>query len=413
MEPLVSTVRSYAWGSTTALPGLLGTAPDGRPQAELWTGAHPGAPSLVRRPDGDLPLDAVIEAAPAAELGEQVLRRFGPRLPFLLKLLAADAPLSLQVHPDLAQAAVGFRIENAAGVALDAPHRSYRDDNHKPEMVVALGEFEGLCGFRTPSECAGLLAALGLGELAPYCQALRTRPEEEALRAVFSAFLAPPPGLVAAVSAAVARVAWRDGPYRKDFTIYDSVARAYPGDAGLLAALMLRTVRLAPGEALFLGAGVPHAYVRGLAVEIMAASDNVLRCGLTSKHMDTAELLRVVRFAAPPVRVLTPTAYGAEEVYPAPVDDFRLSRVRAAEGDPAVVLEAGAPQILVCTSGQVRLVGPQGVVQLRPGGSAYAPAGERVTVEGDGELYRATVDTGAPWGQRPLTGSRAAESSIA
>ncbi|MGQ4485874.1 mannose-6-phosphate isomerase, class I [Streptomyces sp. SAS_281] len=390
MDPLVNTVRPYAWGSTTALPGLLGVAPDGRPQAELWMGAHPAAPSLVRRSEGDLPLDAVIEAAPAAELGDTVLRRFGPRLPFLLKLLAADAPLSLQVHPDLARAAAGFRIENAAGVALDAPHRSYRDDNHKPEMVVALGAFEGLCGFRTPSECAGLLTVLGVDELALYCKVLRTQPEEDALRAVFSAFLAPPPGLVAAVAGAVARAARREGPHRADFALYDSVARAYPGDAGLLAALMLRTVRPAPGEGLFLGAGVPHAYVRGLAVEIMAASDNVLRCGLTSKHVDTAELLRVVRFDARPVHVLRPSPDGPEDVYPAPVDDFRLSRVRVVPGGPAAVLDAAAPHILVCTRGHVRLSGPQGVVPLRPGGSAYAPAGERVVVEGDGELYRAT-----------------------
>lgn len=390
MDPLVNTIRPYAWGSTTALPGLLEVAPDGRPQAELWMGAHPAAPSLVRRAEADRPLDAVIEDAPAAELGASVLRRFGPRLPFLLKLLAADAPLSLQVHPDLAQAAVGFRIENAAGVALDAPHRNYRDNNHKPEMVVALGAFEGLCGFRTPSECAGLLAALGVDELAPYGGILRGRPEEDGLRAVFSAFLSPPPGLVEAVARAVARAARTEGPHRADFALYDSVARAYPGDAGLLAALMLRTVRLAPGEGLFLGAGVPHAYVRGLAVEIMAASDNVLRCGLTSKHVDTAELLRVVRFDAPPVRVLRPLPDGPEEVYPAPVDDFRLSRVRVAEGDAAVVLGATAPNILVCTRGRVRLTGPRGVVPLRPGGSAYAPAGERVAVEGDGELYRAT-----------------------
>ncbi|MGC4945502.1 mannose-6-phosphate isomerase, class I [Streptomyces sp. DT224] len=396
MEPLVNTVRPYAWGSTTALPGLLGVAPDGRPQAELWMGAHPGAPSLVRRPEGDLPLDAVIEAAPAAELGDAVLRRFGPRLPFLLKLLAAVAPLSLQVHPDLAQAAVGFRIENAAAVPLDAPHRNYRDDNHKPEMVVALGKFEGLCGFRTPRECAELLSALRVAGLDPHCVALRTHPEEEALRAVFSAFLAPSQALVAAVAEAVAREARSDGPHRKDFALYDRVARAHPGDPGLLAALMLRPVRLAPGEGLFLGAGVPHAYVRGLAVEIMAASDNVLRCGLTAKHVDTAELLRVVRFDAPPVRVVRPVPDGPEEVYPAPVDDFRLSRVRVAEGGPAVVLDATAPHILVCTRGRVRLSGPRGVVPLGPGGSAYAPAGERVAVEGDGELYRATVDTGAP-----------------
>ncbi|THA79398.1 mannose-6-phosphate isomerase, class I [Streptomyces sp. A0642] len=394
MDQLVNTIRPYAWGSTTALPELTGTEPDGTPQAELWMGAHPSAPSRVHRASGTARLDALIEAGPAAELGEATLRRFGPRLPFLLKLLAADSPLSLQVHPDLAQAAVGFKIEEAQGVPLDAPHRNYRDDNHKPEMIVALSPFDGLCGFRPPAQCAGLLDALGLPELAPHAAALRGEPEESALRAVFSAFLAASQDLIDAVAAAVARAARTAGPHRSAFEAYEAVSQAHPGDGGLLAALMLNHVRLAPGEGLFLGAGVPHAYLRGLGVELMAASDNVLRCGLTPKHVDPDELLRVVRFTAAPVRVLLPAARGGEEVYPAPVDDFRLSRIRPA-ADVPTVLDATAPQILVCTRGHIRLTSPFGSLTLRPGGSAYAPAGERLTVEGEGEVFRATVDAGA------------------
>lgn len=394
MDRLTNTIRAYAWGSATALPRLMGTEPDGTPQAELWMGAHPAAPSLVHRAGRLRPLDQVIEAHPGAELGEPTLRRFGPRLPFLLKLLAADAPLSLQVHPDLAQAEVGFAMENAEGIPLDAPHRNYRDGNHKPEMLVALTPFEGLCGFRPPRECADLLADLRIGDLAPYCATLRSAPEGTALREVFRAFLVPSPGLVADVARAVEREARGGGAHRAAFAAYASIARAHPGDPGLLAALMLRHLRLDPGEGLYLAAGVPHSYLRGLGVEIMAGSDNVLRCGLTSKHVDTEELLRVVRFTAAPVRPLRPAANaGGEEVYPAPVDDFRLSRIRPGT-PPGCALDAHGPQILVCTGGRVRLAGQEEELELTAGGAVYAPAGERVTVTGPGTVFRATVAAG-------------------
>ncbi|MFE1368628.1 mannose-6-phosphate isomerase, class I [Streptomyces anulatus] len=395
MDRLLNTIRPYPWGSTTALANLMGTVSDGTPQAELWMGAHPAAPSRLLRASGPETLDALIASRPAAELGEATLRRFGPRLPFLLKLLAVQAPLSLQVHPDLAQAAVGHRIENAQGVPLDAPHRNYRDGNHKPEMVVALSSFEGLCGFRPSAHCADLLEALRLPELAPHVTALRKEPEEPALRAVFSAFLAAPESLVDAVAGSVARQAEHAERARSAWKAYDGIARACPGDPGLLAALMLQHVRLAPGEGIFLGAGVPHAYLSGLGVEIMASSDNVLRCGLTSKHVDAEELLRVVRFTASPVRVLLPAARGveAEEVYPAPVDDFRLSRTRLSTGSCAL-LDATAPQILVCTRGSIRLSSSCSSLALGPGESAYVPAGEQVTLRGEGEVFRATVDAG-------------------
>ncbi|MDQ0797945.1 mannose-6-phosphate isomerase class I [Streptomyces sp. B1I3] len=248
MDQLVNAIRPYAWGSATALPGLMGVEPDGTPQAELWMGAHPSAPSLVGRPAGPAPLDALIASGPAAELGEATLRRFGPRLPFLLKLLAAGSPLSLQAHPDLAQAAVGYERENSQGIPLDAPHRNYRDANHKPEMIVPLSGFEALCGFRPPAQCADLLDALGLPELVPHTTALRQEPEKAALRAVFSAFLAASRGLVGAVATAVAREARGAGPHRSAFAAYDAIARSHPGDTGLLAALMLQHVRLVPGR---------------------------------------------------------------------------------------------------------------------------------------------------------------------
>ncbi|MFF5532001.1 mannose-6-phosphate isomerase, class I [Streptomyces cinerochromogenes] len=393
MDRLLNTVRAHPWGSTTALPELMGIAPDGSPQAELWMGAHPAAPSRVEREGHLHGLDRIIEADPRGELGDVLVRRFGPRLPFLLKLLAADSPLSLQVHPDRGQAAAGYARENAGGIPLDAPHRTYRDTQHKPEMIVALTPFEGLCGFRPPGESADLLDALGLDWLAPCVTTLRSAPEEPALRDVFSTLLSLSPDRLAEVDGAVAECARRPGPLREVFAVYAGIARAHPADPGVPAALLVRHVRLSPGEALFLGAGIPHAYLRGLGVEIMAASDNVLRCGLTSKHVDVPELLRVVRFTSLPAPVVRPVpGVGGEEVYPAPVDDFRLSRLVLGAGEGARALPGSRPQVLVCTAGTVRVTGPRHEVVLTGGASAYVPAGERVAVSGEGTVFRATTD---------------------
>lgn len=381
MDRLDNTIRPYAWGSTTAIPRLLGIEPTGEPQAEMWMGAHPGAPS--RTPRG--PLTEVVDAAPERELGAPAVARFGPRLPFLLKVLAAGAPLSLQVHPDLAQAGQGYEDEERRGVPADAPHRNYKDANHKPELICALTEFDGLCGFRAPAEAAGLLAGLGVDSLKPYVDLLRAHPEEAALREVLTAVLtADPDAMAATVGEAAAAAARLGGAYAP----YADIARHYPGDPGVIAAMLLNHVTLQPGEALFLGAGVPHAYLNGLGVEIMANSDNVLRCGLTPKHVDVPELLRVVRFEASAPGVLRPEASpDGEEVYETPIDEFRLSRYVLPAGAPARDLTHATAQILLATEGSVRV----GDLDLAPGGSVFVPAGERTEVSGTGTLFRATV----------------------
>ncbi|QLJ00077.1 mannose-6-phosphate isomerase, class I [Streptomyces sp. NEAU-sy36] len=381
MDRLDNTVRPYAWGSTTAIPRLLGTEPTGEPQAEMWMGAHPGAPSRTARGT----LAEVIDADPERELGKETVARFGPRLPFLLKILAADAPLSLQVHPDLAQAREGYADEERRGVPLDAPERNYKDANHKPELICALTEFDGLCGFRPPQRTADLLAALGVDSLKPYVDLLHARPEDAALREVLTAILtadrAETARTVAEAAAACARLGGDHAPYAE-------LAHHYPGDPGVLAAMLLNHVRLQPGEALFLGAGVPHAYLSGLGVEIMANSDNVLRCGLTPKHVDVPELLRVVRFEAGDPGVLRPEAApDGEEVYETPIDEFRLSRHVLPEGGTARDLTRDTPQILLCTAGAVRA----GEHELGPGSSVFVPAGEKAGISGAGTVFRATV----------------------
>ncbi|MET9378486.1 mannose-6-phosphate isomerase, class I [Streptomyces sp. NPDC002992] len=381
MDRLVNTVRPYAWGSTTALPELLGTTPTGEPQAEMWMGSHPGAPSRTERG----PLNEVIDADPVRELGAPAVGKFGPRLPFLLKVLAAGAPLSLQVHPDLAQAKAGFAAEEKAGIPIDAPHRNYKDANHKPELICALTPFTGLCGFRDPVEAADTIAALGVDSLKPYVDLLHAHPEDAALREVMTALLTADheemAHTVTEAAAAAARLGGALAPYA-------TLAHHFPGDAGVIAAMLLNPIQLQPGEALFLGAGVPHAYLDGLGVEIMANSDNVLRCGLTPKHVDVPELLRVVRFEPNEPAVLRPEASeSGEEVYDTPIDEFRLSRFVRAEGAAPTDITARTAQILLAVAGRPTA----GDLTLAPGESVFVPAGETTELSGTGTVFRATV----------------------
>lgn len=381
MDRLDNTVRPYAWGSTTAIPELLGAEPTGEPQAEMWMGAHPGAPSRTERGT----LVEVIEADPEHELGAAAVAKFGPRLPFLLKILAAGAPLSLQVHPDLEQAKEGYADEERRGIPVDAGHRNYKDANHKPELICALTEFDGLCGFRDPLRAADLLDGLGVDSLKPYVDLLHAHPEDAALREVLTAILTADPDDMAHTVAEAAAACNRLGG---EYAPYADIAHHYPGDPGVIAAMLLNHVRLQPGEALFLGAGIPHAYLNGLGVEIMANSDNVLRCGLTPKHVDVPELLRIVRFEAGDPGVLRPEAApDGEEVYETPIDEFRLSRYVLPEGTTAHDLTRATPQILLCTAGSVRA----GEHELTPGRSVFVPAGEKAEVSGAGTVFRATV----------------------
>ncbi|MGY1498275.1 mannose-6-phosphate isomerase, class I [Streptomyces sp. QTS52] len=381
MDRLDNTIRPYAWGSTTAIAALLGTEPTGEPQAEMWMGAHPGAPSRTGRGT----LVEVIDADPRGELGAAAVAKFGPRLPFLLKILAAGAPLSLQVHPNLAQAKEGYADEENRGIPVDAGHRNYKDANHKPELICALTEFDGLCGFRDPSQTADLLAGLEVDSLKPYVDLLRAHPEEAALREVLTAVLSADREDMARTVTEAATACARLGG---DYAPYADIAQHYPGDPGVIAAMLLNRVRLQPGEALFLGAGIPHAYLNGLGVEIMANSDNVLRCGLTPKHVDVPELLRVVRFEASGPGVLRPEAAAdGEEVYETPIDEFRLSRYVLPESTPARDLTLPTPQILLCTAGAIRT----GDIELAPGQSVFVPANEEAEVSGPGTVFRATV----------------------
>jgi mannose-6-phosphate isomerase len=375
--------RHYAWGSSTAIPGLLGVEPDGRPWAELWFGAHPDNPA--RLPTDDTALDAVIAADPEANLGAEVVARFGPRLPFLLKILTASQALSIQVHPALRQARAGFAAEHAAGVDRDAPNRNYRDDNHKPELICALTEFEAVCGFRDPAETVRMLDALAMPELAE----LRTRlTGREGLRAAFTYLLTlnDPKPVVAALSSAHFPEQW-SGTARA----IELAAGDFPCDVGVALTALLNYVRLVPGESLFLGAGNVHAYLRGLGMEIMASSDNVLRCGLTPKHIDVPELLRITDFTAidDPRFTGNRDAFGTD--FAVPVPDFRLLQINldAHEGSRAIGLRG--PMIVLSVSGDAAVATEGNIVALAPGQAAFVAARHgSLTVSGSGVVFVAT-----------------------
>ncbi|MFI6154280.1 mannose-6-phosphate isomerase, class I [Kitasatospora sp. NPDC051170] len=395
MDRLVNTVRPYAWGSLTALPELLGQEPTGEPQAELWMGAHPGAPSRVDRGEGPRRLDELIAADPRGELGAASVAKFGPGLPFLFKVLAAGIPLSIQAHPTLAQARAGYAAENALGIPLDAPERNYRDDNHKPELICALGEFEGLCGFRRPADAARLMAGLKVPGLAPVIELLGAEDEAEALRGALVAVLTMDGETAARIVRESVEALWRTDP-DGEYAPYARIAKDFPEDRGVIVGLLLHHFRLRAGEALYLGAGVPHAYLSGACVELQANSDNVLRAGLTPKHIDVPQLLEVVVVEPCTPEVLHPRPVDTtpgEELYPVPIDEFRLSRFTL--DGAACEIDGRTPQILLCTEGTVDLTAPDGTALTLPRGrSAYLPATgtpTRLSSRTPATLFRATV----------------------
>jgi len=446
---IANTPKAYAWGSRDALPELLGTAPNGEPQAELWLGAHPEAPASVAKASTvERTLIDLIESDP---------ERYGVdggALPFLLKVLGIGAPLSLQVHPNLEQAIAGFAAEEAAGVPLDAPHRNYGDPNHKPELLVALGEVTALSGFRPIDQVREDLRALATAAASVSARQALERtlelaagePEEargKLLRwalAGGSEVLSTLSGIAEAVdrleaAAAVAATAvnsvdptlddaeTHDADYTTDAPMpalrraaLRSLLQAYPTDPGVVVSLLLHLVRLQAGEAIYLGAQQLHAYLSGIGVEVMAASDNVLRAGLTPKHVDVAEVHRVVDLGEldTPRIAATRLERGLVSWDPA-IRDFRLLRARlctpgddefadeqrlGAREDTAELLRIAAPYplVLIVTEGRIRVERHDDlgeVVSVSRGQSLYVSAGGVIELSGAGEVFLATV--GSDW----------------
>ncbi|GIG39595.1 mannose-6-phosphate isomerase, class I [Cellulomonas phragmiteti] len=395
MQGLEPVFQGYAWGSPTAIPELLGLPAGDAPVAEAWFGGHPSSSSILAT-DGRT-LHAAIAGSPAPLLGTDVAAQFGNHLPFLLKIIAAARPLSLQVHPSIELAQDGYAREDAAGVPLDHPQRSYRDRNHKPELVFALTTFEALVGFRAPRRTAEILRGLEHPVARQLHKTVTADPSPSGVREAFSRLVGegtrPSPAEVAELAEEFrARLASGSPSPRTDRAV-DLLERAYPGDPGAVTAVLLNPVTLRPGEALFVPAGAVHAYLDGVAVEIMANSDNVLRAGLTSKHVDIPELLRAVDcVAAPPIRIAPEHVYDATDVYYVPVDDFELSVTRVTTAGPCRLPSTG-PRVVLCLEGAVRLRAASGEeLELAAGRAAFVPAADgKLTVHGEGRLVQASV----------------------
>jgi mannose-6-phosphate isomerase len=390
MWQLTCAVRHYPWGSRTVIPELLGQpSPADRPFAELWVGAHPDDPSVL---DDGRPLDKAISTDPDLLLGSRVVERFGPRLPFLLKVLAADSPLSLQAHPSTAQAEAGWAAEEAAGIPQHDPTRTFKDRCHKPELLLALTTFEALCGFRPIEGSLHCLAKLEVPELKPTIAALA----RGGLRAVVLQLLTLNAErrveLVEAVAASASRfVAAGDPEFINTYTWAARLAAQYPGDPGVVISLMCNHLKLAPGEAVFLPAGNLHAYLSGAGIEVMASSDNVLRGGLTGKHVDLAALIEVLDYTDGKIPTLEPVPGPGGHHYPVPIEDFDLTRADVGADAPAVLTTPG-PQVVLCTEGRVVLRSAEGELELQKGGSAFVAAGVPVDAQGAGTLFRATTN---------------------
>ncbi|SMH33398.1 mannose-6-phosphate isomerase, type 1 [Rathayibacter oskolensis] len=402
--PIGNTPRDYAWGSLTGISEALGTTASGAPEAELWLGAHPGSPARILDPGtvGASTLAEWIARDPETALagvdGSVDPVSGEPRLPFLLKILAAGGPLSLQAHPSSERAQRRFVEEDAAGIARDAAERNYKDPFHKPELIYALSEsFDALCGFREPEATRELLAELAdrapaedSAAIVRFASLLEGEPEASLRTAVTWLLADGDRAEVTRLVDAVIRAS--EGDDRLEAATVRDLAAAYPGDPGIALSLLLNRVRLARGEVLYLPAGNIHAYLLGTGVELMAASDNVLRGGLTPKHIDVPELVVVLDFSPLPVPYLRPEEPAAGlRVYRPDVPDFELAVVEPVSDEPVPVALTG-PAIAIATAGAFSLRGAEGETRVERGGSVYiTPSEQALEVTGRGTLFVATV----------------------
>jgi mannose-6-phosphate isomerase len=393
---LKNTIQEYAWGSRTAIPELLGQpVPAEKPQAELWMGAHPKAPSQVLSDGIWRSLPEVIQESPAETLGQEVAARFSNKLPFLFKVLAAARPLSIQAHPNKEQAEQGFARENELGVPLDSPQRNYRDDNHKPEIICALTPFCALNGFRKLEEALRLLEKIRVPGLAEIVSFLRSHPNRDGLKKFFNHLMTTDRGKQRKIVEQAVNSAEQQTNEEPVWTWMIKLNEEYPGDMGVLSPLFLNLVRLKPQQAMYLPAGELHGYLEGVGIELMANSDNVLRGGLTPKHIDVQELLTVLNFTYDDLNILGPEnlAFG-EATYSTEAEEFVLSVMRLNKGAPFSSPRNRSVEIMICTEGEVSVtdLSAGDITRLTRGISIIVPAAvEQYRIEGEATLYKATV----------------------
>ena len=390
MLELIGVRQSYPWGTKDAIPALLGRATDGQPWAEQWFGAHPLGDSPT--PGGSTLSEHL--AQDPDRLGKVSLMTFGRRLPFLVKVLSAASPLSLQAHPTRQQAREGHARESLLGIPLNAPERSFKDDWPKPETIVALTSFEALVGFRDPLVTAQLFEALGVGDaLASVIGPLRDRTGSPALQEVFLDVLSLDDRRHLVDEVLGAAVNHLDAPGELGVFARTAVEidEFFPSDPGILAALLLNRFSLEPGQALALSPGVMHSYLRGTCIEVMANSDNVLRGGLTGKHIDVDALLHVVDFTPGPSDVLLPSGSDGTYIYPTSFEEFELWLLQPTDGDTLQVPREDSGRICLVASGSFELTGDSDPIVLTAGHAVFVAAEEVVVAQGEGRLFVAAT----------------------
>lgn len=379
MFVLENAVRNYDWGSFDEIPRFVGSSVNSEPIAEVWMGAHPMDPSTVTHSDGT----------------SQQLHEIAGDLPFLLKLLSARRPLSLQVHPDLPTAQTGFERENALGIALDAPERNFKDANHKPEMVYALSTFDTVVGFRPTAEILRVLAPLEVPLAQRLHDDLRANPGFAGIVRLVEWLLSEPidPAQIDEVVQCCRDLLDQGLDIKRAYATALMIRQDFPNDPGVVISLLLNRLTLQPGEVAFLDTGVIHAHLRGLCLEVMATSDNVLRAGLTAKHLDPQGLVACLDIGMSRIARVTPQTVGfSTEIFDPGIGDFALAVTQCSRGEPEGVRLLDAPhRIVFCTGGEVELVNALDErLKVRRGEAVYAgPDDGAMRVHGTGEVAQA------------------------
>jgi len=397
---LKNPIQRYAWGSKQWIQDILSLPESDRhvPIAEVWLGAHPRAPSLAVYDTFEQRLDSLIQARPAFFLGAETAEEYRT-LPYLFKLLAAATPLSIQAHPNKKQAEEGFAREEMAGIPINAENRNYKDANHKPEIICAITPFTAMCGFREQARIGALLSLLDIPQLQHCIEAIHQHDSRSAYEAFLQSLFNIPQreglNLTKSLQDKIPELKKKHPLYATEWELIDRFCRLYPGDSAVIAPLYLNVLSLKPGEALFLPAGVLHAYVEGFGVELMANSDNVLRGGLTPKHIDVPELLRIIRFEAFKPEILSPIETdNALRLYPSPVSEFTLFRMNITEGKPQELLP-GKPTIIIVIEGSAQIDSGRETMELHKGMSLFLPASRALlTLEGSAQIFGASTGSG-------------------
>lgn len=377
--------RAYDWGSAADIPRFLGGEPGDQPVAEIWMGTHPLGQSTVEGPERTMSLSEVC--------GE---------LPFMFKILAADRPLSLQVHPNEAMARAGFDAEEAAGVPLDAPGRTYKDPHHKPEMAYALTTFDTLVGFRPTAEILRVLNGIDTPLAHSLAEDLHAAPGFRGIVRLVERLLTEQidTGEIEQLIDSCRELVAQGIDVKRAYVTAVEIADHFPHDVGVVISLTLNRLTLQPGEAAFLGTGIIHAHLRGMCLEVMAASDNVLRAGLTTKALDPEGLVKCLDKGMSSLARVTPEPFGfSTDVFSPDVREFALAVSQCSRAEPeGTVLPTATQRIVVCTGGEVELVNGGGDrLKLSRGDSVYAgPDDGELRVIGTGEVaqaYTPTLDT--------------------